>query len=86
MRIDLYSEPAVAVDDVDGFFETVRAGFANPRKQLANSLSYGLGIPKADVINVLKKANISPQRRAETLTLEEWAQLRLAYAQWQRKS
>ncbi len=85
LRIDLYPEPAVAVDDVDSFFETVRAGFASPRKQLANSLSYGLGLPKADVINVLEKANIAPQRRAETLTLEEWAQLRQAYAQWQRK-
>jgi len=83
LRIDLYPEPAVAVDDVDSFFETVRAGFASPRKQLANSLSYGLGLPKADVINVLEKANIAPQRRAETLTLEEWAQLRQAYAQWQ---
>ena len=83
LRIDLYPEPAVAVDDVASFFETVRAGFASPRKQLANSLSYGLGLPKADVINVLEKANISSQRRAETLTLEEWAQLRQAYAQWQ---
>ena len=83
LRIDLYPEPAVAVDDVDSFFEMARAGFASPRKQLANSLSYGLGLPKADVINVLEKANISSQRRAETLTLEEWAQLRRAYAQWQ---
>jgi len=83
LRIDLYPEPAVAVDDVDSFFKTVRAGFASPRKQLANSLSYGLGLPKADVIKVLEKANISSQRRAETLTLEEWAQLRRAYAQWQ---
>jgi 16S rRNA (adenine1518-N6/adenine1519-N6)-dimethyltransferase len=85
LRIDLYPEPAVAVDDVDSFFETVRAGFASPRKQLANSLSYGLGLPKADVIKVLEKTNILSQRRAETLTLEEWAQLRQAYAQWQRK-
>ena len=85
LRIDLYPEPAVTVDDTKSFFETVRAGFASPRKQLANSLSYGLGLPKADVIKVLEKANISSQRRAETLTLEEWAQLRQAYSQWQRK-
>ncbi len=85
LLIGLYPEPAVAVDDVDSFFKTVRAGFASPRKQLVNSLSYGLGLPKADIINVLEKANISLQRRAETLTLEEWAQLRRAYAQWQRK-
>lgn len=85
LRIDLYPKPAVAVDDVEGFFGTVRAGFASPRKQLANSLAQGLGWPKADVLSVLAEASIAPQRRAETLTLEEWAQLRQAYAQWQGK-
>ncbi len=85
LRIDLYPKPAVAVDDAEGFFGTVRAGFASPRKQLANSLAQGLGWPKADVLSVLAEASIAPQRRAETLTLEEWAQLRQAYAQWQKK-
>ncbi len=85
LRIDLYPKPAVTVDDAGGFFGTVRAGFASPRKQLANSLAQGLGWPKADVLSVLAEASIAPQRRAETLTLEEWAQLRQAYAQWQKK-
>jgi len=85
LRIDLYARPAVAVDDVDNFFETVRAGFASPRKQLVNSLSYGLKVPKTDVVHLLEKASIAPQRRAETLTLEEWAQLWQAHAQWQKK-
>ncbi len=75
LRIDLYSKPAVAVDDTASFFETVRAGFASPRKQLANSLAQGLGLPKADVAHLLAEAGIAPQRRAETLALEEWAQL-----------
>jgi len=39
LRVDLYPKPAVAVDDTKSFFETVRAGFASPRKQLANSLA-----------------------------------------------
>lgn len=85
LRIDLYPKPAVVVDNTEGFFGTVRAGFASPRKQLANSLAQGLGWPKADVLSVLAEASIAPQRRAETLTLEEWAQLRQAYAQWQKK-
>jgi len=85
LRIDLYPKPGGAVDDTEGFFGTVRAGFASPRKQLANSLAQGLGWPKADVLSVLAEASIAPQRRAETLTLEEWAQLRQAYAQWQKK-
>jgi len=85
LRIDLYPRPAVAVDDVDGFFEMVRAGFASPRKQLANSLAQGLGWPKADVLNILEEANIASLRRAETLALEEWAQLWKSYARCKRR-
>jgi 16S rRNA (adenine1518-N6/adenine1519-N6)-dimethyltransferase len=74
LRISLYPEPAVAVDE-GGFFELVRAGFAAPRKQFANSLSQGLGLPKEAVLPFLEKAEIDWQRRAETLSLEEWARL-----------
>ena len=85
LRIELYDRPAVAIANADSFFETVRAGFASPRKQLANSLAYGLKLPKADVAHLLAKAGIASQRRAETLTLEEWAQLWQAHAQWKEK-
>jgi 16S rRNA (adenine1518-N6/adenine1519-N6)-dimethyltransferase len=74
LRIGLYPEPAVAVDE-GGFFELVRAGFSAPRKQIGNSLSQGLGLPKTVVLPFLEKADIDWQRRAETLTLEEWARL-----------
>jgi len=75
LRIDLYPQPAVAVTDEGSFFEFVRAGFAAPRKQMVNSLAQGLGRAKADVLALLERANIASQRRAETLTLEEWARL-----------
>lgn len=84
LRIELYPRPAVAVDDVQSFFETVRAGFVNPRKQLANSLAQGLGLPKADITNLLTEAGIAPQRRAETLTIEEWARLYQVYSTWKK--
>jgi 16S rRNA (adenine1518-N6/adenine1519-N6)-dimethyltransferase len=74
LRIELYPEPAVVVDE-GGFFELVRAGFSAPRKQIGNSLSQGLGLPKEGVLPLLEKAEIDWQRRAETLTLEEWARL-----------
>ncbi len=74
LRISLYPQPAVAVDE-GGFFELVRAGFSAPRKQLDNSLAQGLGLGKAQVLPLLEKAEINWQRRAETLTLEEWARL-----------
>ncbi len=75
LQISLYSQPKVAVTDVGSFFELVRAGFAASRKQIANSLSQGLGLPKVQTLSLLAKADITPQRRAETLTLKEWAQL-----------
>ena len=75
LSVDLYPQPAVAVADIDGFFGLVRSGFTATRKQIANSLAQGLGLPKAEVLSLLGKADIMPQRRAETLTLEEWARL-----------
>ncbi len=75
LRIDLYPKPAVAVTDERSFFELVRAGFTASRKQIANSLAQGLGLPKTDILALLETANIVPQRRAETLTLDEWARL-----------
>ena len=75
LQVKLYPQPAVAVTDKEGFFGLVRAGFSASRKQIANSLTQGLGLTKAEVLPVLEKAGIVPQRRAETLTLDEWAQL-----------
>ena len=74
LRVDVYPQPAVPVEE-RSFFELVRAGFNVPRKQICNSLAQGLGLPKAGAISLLGKAGISLQRRAETLTLGEWAQL-----------
>jgi len=74
LKIDVYSSPPVDVDE-EGFFKLVRAGFAAARKQAVNSLSQGLHISKDEVLDLLEKAEITPQRRAETFTLEEWARL-----------
>ena len=75
LKINLYSQPAVEVADNESFFGLVRAGFTAARKQIGNSLAQGLGLPKAEVLSLLEKASIVPQRRAETLTLGEWARL-----------
>jgi len=75
LKVTLYSKPVVDVTDETSFFRLVRAGFTTPRKQICNSLTQGLGLPKAEVLSLLGEANIVPQRRAETLTLNEWGQL-----------
>jgi 16S rRNA (adenine1518-N6/adenine1519-N6)-dimethyltransferase len=81
LKIDVYHRPPVAVSDEKGFFRLVRAGFTAPRKQAANSLAQGLGQPRAEVAARLEKAGITPQRRAETFTLEEWARLWQVFTQ-----
>lgn len=57
------------------FFEIVRAGFSQPRKQLINNLSKKLGIDKEKVKNWLFKNDVNPGRRAESLTLQDWIKL-----------
>ncbi|MBI2328766.1 MAG: ribosomal RNA small subunit methyltransferase A [Chloroflexi bacterium] len=75
LKIALYSQPAIEIADKESFFSLVRAGFSASRKQLVNSLAQGLVLPKAEALSLLAEAGLSPQRRAETLTLGEWAHL-----------
>jgi 16S rRNA (adenine1518-N6/adenine1519-N6)-dimethyltransferase len=85
VRIEVYPEPAVPVKDIAGFFEIVKAGFSTPRKQIRNSLALGLQIAPADAVELLGKAKIAPQRRPETLSLEEWSKLQLVLVDRDKK-
>ena len=75
LRLDVYADLAVPVRDVERFFQVVRAGFGQKRKQLRNSLSAGLSLSTGEATELLLGCGIDPQRRAETLSLEEWAGL-----------
>jgi len=74
IRIDLDHHPVVEVDD-DSFFEVVRAGFAQRRKQLRNALAAELGLPASEAAQALTRAGVNPKRRAQTLSIEEWARV-----------
>jgi 16S rRNA (adenine1518-N6/adenine1519-N6)-dimethyltransferase len=58
--------------DVKTFFRLVKAGFAQRRKTLLNSLSSGLRLSRETAEQTLRNAGIDPGRRAQTLSLEEW--------------
>lgn len=73
VRIDVYPEPPVHLPDREWFFAVARAGFGQRRKQLRNSLSAGLQLSAEAVEGALRRAGVDPRRRAETLSLEEWA-------------
>ena len=57
------------------FFRIVKAGFAHPRKQLANNLSKMLKLDKKELSSLLLKNNIKPTQRAETLSIKDWIKL-----------
>jgi len=59
----------------DIFFKIAKAGFLHPRKQLINNLSTGLGAGKQEIKAWLATNQISPTRRAETLSIEDWLKL-----------
>ena len=78
VRLDVAARPTVALPegvDEAAFFRLVRAGFSQKRKTLRNALSAGLGIEPARAAEMLTRAGIDPRRRAETLSLAEWARL-----------
>lgn len=59
----------------DEFFRWVKAGFSQPRKQIRNNIAGQLGISKGVTEDILIETGITPDRRAETLTLQEWVAL-----------
>lgn len=73
--IDIFPAPLVGQDLLDSFFKLIKAGFSQKRKTLRNSLSSGLHISPTNAAELLTQANIDPQRRAETLSIEEWERL-----------
>ena len=75
LRIRLHSEPLIPPSQLDIFFKLAHAGFGQKRKTLRNSLSAGLSLPTCEVETKLLKAAIEPSRRAETLSVAEWASL-----------
>jgi len=73
--IDIYPKPLIEEELLETFFGLVKAGFSQKRKTLRNSLSGGLHISSADAAARLTRANIDPQRRAESLSISEWSEL-----------
>nr|WP_298572920.1 16S rRNA (adenine(1518)-N(6)/adenine(1519)-N(6))-dimethyltransferase RsmA [uncultured Mogibacterium sp.] len=75
LRLNMRDELAVNVNDENNFFKCIKAGFSMRRKTLLNSLQALDDVNKDDIKRALENANIDPSRRAETLTMEEFAEL-----------
>ncbi len=68
-------EPLVLPEDEKRFFRLVKAGFSAKRKKLRSSLAGGLSIDKQEVETILDAVGISPDARAEDLSIEDWRRL-----------
>ena len=75
LNLKIRKEKPVELMDDQVFFQVVKAGFGQRRKTLNNSLMGVEGITKEIAGAALEAARIEPSRRAETLTLEEFAKL-----------
>ena len=75
LTVDIYPSPLIKEGLLNTFFKLTKAGFSQKRKTLRNSLSSGLHIPPTEAAEFLTRAGIDPQRRAETLSIEEWERL-----------
>lgn len=78
LRLRVRERPAVDVPDPEALMRLVKAGFLHARKQLGNALPGGLAAmgmraEKARVLAALAAAGVDPTRRAETVTIQEWA-------------
>ena len=76
VRLKVRKERIAEVDDEAGFLLLVRASFAQRRKTIMNNLkaaAKSLGISDAE--GIFNRACIDARRRAETLTIQEFAAL-----------
>ena len=77
IRLTVREHPAVDVQDEGFFFDIVQASFAQRRKTISNNLKsrYFPEEGRERLDQLLTAAGIVPSRRAETLSLEEFAKL-----------
>lgn len=72
VSLEVRSQPAVDVPDLDAFFRFVEAVFQFRRKQLGGTLARIAAIAGANSAQRLAELEIDPARRPQTLSLREW--------------
>jgi len=77
VAIEKFPAPALSLppEEIDAFFHLVRAGFAQPRKQLHNVLTDEFTLERAPVLVILAEAGIEASARAQHLEVADWERL-----------
>lgn len=81
MRLSVYKEPLIRLEDDRKFFTVVKAAFAQRRKTVLNSISSSLGLEKSVVNELLLDSAVDPKSRAEKLSMDDFAEIarRISY-------
>jgi 16S rRNA (adenine1518-N6/adenine1519-N6)-dimethyltransferase len=79
VRLETRGALPLTPNEIKSFFRVVNAGFRQKRKQVANSLSAELKLPKLTIQEVLQNTGLDPMRRAETFSVDEWVRLSIAF-------
>ena len=77
IAIEKFTKPALDLpgEEIELFFHLVRAGFAQPRKQLHNVLTDEFTLERAPVLVILAEAGIEAMARAQHLQVADWERL-----------
>lgn len=75
IKINIRKEPAVKVNNEEGFFKLIKISFLQRRKTLLNALSNNGISSKEDLTKMLKELEIDEKIRSEKLTIEEFANI-----------
>lgn len=75
VKLILLEKPVVSVKDEQFFRHLIRKGFSYRRKTLVNVIHKELEAPRQKIEQLLAKLQLSPDIRAEKLTLQQWAWL-----------
>jgi 16S rRNA (adenine1518-N6/adenine1519-N6)-dimethyltransferase len=73
--LDVLREPRVSAYDLERFWKMAHAGFSAPRKKLAGNLAGFFNVDKNAMREVLASIGVSPDARAEDLSLVNWMDL-----------
>lgn len=73
LRLRRRSAPAVPVGEGrDAFYRMVQAGFRQRRKQIHNGLTRELPLSAAEIGTALAACGVTPDRRPQTLSVDQW--------------
>jgi 16S rRNA (adenine1518-N6/adenine1519-N6)-dimethyltransferase len=75
LRIRTEVRTKIRIEDINPIMSFFHAGFTEPRKKLHNSMASGLHLGTDQVKQLITSAGIDSERRAETLSLDEWIKL-----------